>query len=697
MARRNRDTIAGDATTSARIDTDGRPGRGRIDDTADRDWWEVELRAGDSYWFTANPVDGVNTALTLRDATGAEVPAVIQSFLTVTYLYVTAPGSGTYFLDVGTDRDGSGRYSISAREVPAAANTWTEVGLTGELTGLLHEARDSDWHAIEFVAGHSYHLMLRGASSDGGTLADPRLVLRGPDGTVIARDNDGGPGQDAYLVFTAAVSGTYYLQASSAAGAGSYSIAARSAHADEAASDATTTALLALSHFPSGTASAAGLIGRRNDHDWYAVTLHEGEVYRMTAEAMQERFGLATSLVLRDGEGEALAFGAQGEADQEIVFRAAETGTYFLDVGGDGRSTGAYLLRVEETPAGTDTHLRLTPGLSRTGNIEAEGDRDWFATTLETGITYDLAVSGGTLGRAVLTLRGADGAPVQTTAPGEAGFAFTPEAGGTYYLEVAAAPGGAGGSYTVSAGLPPSDGFDILLDYVGDPALRPVFAAAEARWEAIITGDLPDVADAEFGLIDDLVIFASVAAIDGAGGILGQAIWEARRDAAEGGLPHRGFMRFDAEDLGMLVADGTLEAVILHEMGHVLGLEGTLWGLSGLVEDGMRYTGAAALAEYRLLAGDPGLGFVPLEDEGGGGTAGMHWDEERFGNELMTGYLNGGQPNPLSRLTIASLQDLGYGVAYDGAEPYALPAPALSSSAPAALHLAATEAASLIL
>ena len=32
-----------------------------------------------------------------------------------------------------------------------------------------------------------------------------------------------------------------------------------------------------------------------------------------------------------------------------------------------------------------------------------------------------------------------------------------------------------------------------------------------------------------------------------------------------------------------------------------------------------------------------------------------------FGNELMTGFLNAGR-NPLSRLTIAALQDMGYEV-----------------------------------
>ena len=45
----------------------------------------------------------------------------------------------------------------------------------------------------------------------------------------------------------------------------------------------------------------------------------------------------------------------------------------------------------------------------------------------------------------------------------------------------------------------------------------------------------------------------------------------------------------------------------------------------------------------------------------GSGTAGVHWSEAVFGNELMTGYISG-TPDPLSSLTIAALRDLGYSV-----------------------------------
>jgi hypothetical protein len=63
---------------------------------------------------------------------------------------------------------------------------------------------------------------------------------------------------------------------------------------------------------------------------------------------------------------------------------------------------------------------------------------------------------------------------------------------------------------------------------------------------------------------------------------------------------------------------------------------------------------------------------VPVENTGGPGTREGHWRETVFRNELMSGFI--AQPgNPLSRLTVASLADLGYQTDLDAAEPYVLP------------------------
>ena len=208
-------------------------------------------------------------------------------------------------------------------------------------------------------------------------------------------------------------------------------------------------------------------------------------------------------------------------------------------------------------------------------------------------------------------------------------------------------------------------GFNISLSFSGNSSYLPYFQQAKAVWEKIIIGDLPDIAG-----IDDISITASVASIDGAGGILAQAGPTAYRSSADS-LPYMGTMQFDSADMASMASNGTLTAVITHEMAHVLGF-GSMWSLKGFNSTFGHYTGSYALTEYRSLSNNPSATYVPLETGGGGGTANVHWSEIVFNQELMTGFVNGSGSLPLSRLTVAAMQDLGYQVDYSAADYYSL-------------------------
>ncbi|MFH8259211.1 leishmanolysin-related zinc metalloendopeptidase [Streptomyces roseolus] len=215
------------------------------------------------------------------------------------------------------------------------------------------------------------------------------------------------------------------------------------------------------------------------------------------------------------------------------------------------------------------------------------------------------------------------------------------------------------------------------------PGQKAVFAEAAERWTRVIVGDLETAIVRDFSgtvIVDDVLIDAEGVPIDGTDqvpNILGQAgPTRFRRPNAVSGarLPVTGRMRFDSADLAAMEADGSLLDVITHEMGHVLGV-GTLWDDFGLREDfpgpNPVYVGPAAMKEFGTLVGEPPAP-VPVANVGGLGSAGSHWRESVFDNELMSPNIDG-DDNPLSRLTVASLQDLGYTVDLDAAEPYALP------------------------
>ena len=219
----------------------------------------------------------------------------------------------------------------------------------------------------------------------------------------------------------------------------------------------------------------------------------------------------------------------------------------------------------------------------------------------------------------------------------------------------------------------PTSQFQIVVRFIDNsltPSQKAIFNEAAARWSEIITGDLPDVYTS-IGLVDDLVIDASAPYIDGNGGILGSA---GPREVRSGSLlPAYGVMQFDSADMANMEANGSLVNVIIHEMGHCIGI-GTLWSSLGVLSGGGTsnpvFTGVNARAAYGELLGT-GPTNVPVANTGGSGTRDAHWRESVFANELMTGYLNGGS-NPISSVTVASLIDIGYVVNSAAADLYTL-------------------------
>jgi hypothetical protein len=294
-------------------------------------------------------------------------------------------------------------------------------------------------------------------------------------------------------------------------------------------------------------------------------------------------------------------------------------------------------------------------------------------------------------GEVVLWL-GADGTS-ETTTTNQRGMATSPNIGTRTTA----------GSFTQSAMLVATgevmvfsyrlveDGaFTIDIRYVTEVSTgqRAAFDRARSRWQQIITGNLPAFAltgtnqvqanacgtthPAVNEVVNDVLIFVEIVPIDGPGKVLGSA--GPCRLRAASGLPILGVIRLDKDDLDAMAGSGILDDVILHEIGHVLGL-GTLWARASLVQGAGTadpfYTGTRAVSGF-ALGGGTVLNGVPLENTGGTGTRDSHWRETLLGNELMTGFINSGA-NPLSGITIGSLMDLGYQVNFGAADSYFLP------------------------
>lgn len=240
---------------------------------------------------------------------------------------------------------------------------------------------------------------------------------------------------------------------------------------------------------------------------------------------------------------------------------------------------------------------------------------------------------------------------------------------------------------TYTSGAANGSGYNVSVVFKGDnwtELLQDGFVRAADYISTIITGDIRDQTQ-DFGdgqgrrTIDDLEVTATLADIDGRGGILGYAGPTLMR--VENYMPVTGEMTFDFPDARAYTEDDlrdgseTWDALILHEMLHTMGF-GTLWDRKDLITNygtsskpNYRFTGEQARHEYELLYPgaflddpDSDKGVAVESDLGGAGTLGGHWDEKIFKDEMMTGLLD--PTSSISNMTIASMDDMGYETSY---------------------------------
>lgn len=186
------------------------------------------------------------------------------------------------------------------------------------------------------------------------------------------------------------------------------------------------------------------------------------------------------------------------------------------------------------------------------------------------------------------------------------------------------------------------------------PQYRFAFEQAEAFWDGHLQGFSKKLPLFVRRQLRDIEITASSPFIDGAGGILGQAGPTRTVDYGGGRGPkgrrqraisisQEAMMQFDIADLEQLRQDGDLVKVVIHEMAHALGY-GSLWAANELISPDASGTvqyrhDGYGLAEYRKESGNPFASYVPIEQQGGPGTALSHLDDDDpFFNQAATNF-----------------------------------------------------------
>jgi len=275
--------------------------------------------------------------------------------------------------------------------IPATTSTGATLSVGGAtVNSLIDTAGDHDWFAVSLTAGQTYTFSTLAPSS--GVSVDTTLTLRNSSGTQLQFNDDAGGTVFSSITFTAASSGTYFVDvgAYSDSLTGGYGVRVTqfASTPDTVPGDSSTTATVTV-----GGVAIQGSINNASDHDWFKVTLTAGQTYVFSTGAPLSGSGVDTLLTLRDAAGNAIYANDDAAYPDNtystIIYTATTSGTYYLDVSAFEGTLGDFALTaaVNTLPlfsnsqianqltngywGGTSHHFAVAPGGSLSFNVTA--------------------------------------------------------------------------------------------------------------------------------------------------------------------------------------------------------------------------------------------------------------------------------------------------------------------------------------
>ena len=337
------------------------------------------------------------------------------------------------------------------------------------------------------------------------------------------------------------------------------------------------------------------------------------------------------------------------------------------------------MMPVLSMQAGQEASLDLTAYF-----LSPDGDPLTFVAE-----TSDEAVAAASLTGSTLTITavGVGNATITAAAFESTGmFAYQ-------HLTVQANPGG-----TTSA----NDPFNIAVHFASDVSTHDqvIIRSAAARWDRVLAKTVLEDVSVKAGedvcpssswgtwqqdtSVDDLLVLVSYDSIDGDGDDEGNTLARAGacvwRNADQDWLPVVGKVVIDEADPLSEHSLQEAEDLIAHEIGHVLGI-GWFWDWVGLLQEASDttesrdtyFSGRRARQAFDHLGGEAYTGNkVPVHNLGRLGSINGHWRESVMQGELMTPYMDSGR-DPLSLITLWSLEDLGWRGDYNAVDAYRVP------------------------
>ena len=275
---------------------------------------------------------------------------------------------------------------------------------------------------------------------------------------------------------------------------------------------------------------------------------------------------------------------------------------------------------------------------------------------------------------------------------------FYPVREGTYYITVHAYSSFDDATLKVTTGVGPAEDFALELVMVdeGTASQNGIITQVAERYESMIglgSSDLslssaaevcaPGMPELASEPVDDIKVYVMIGPLDGAGNAVAMSGACYVRPGANGwaGMPALGAIVLDEADVAQLESDGVLEAVVTREMARALGFGSFAWNAHGFLQNpslpeepdaDTHMNAPLVVAAFNAAGGEGYAGAkVPLENGAMEGISDVYWRASVFGDEVMTPYVTG-DSQPLSRITLEALYEVGYELDVTMADPFTL-------------------------
>jgi Bacterial pre-peptidase C-terminal domain len=270
-----------------------------------------------------------------------------------------SPASGRLQARVNTMNSGeSGAYSLAVTAAPAAPLRVIPLTFGRSVNGAL-AATDATNDDDSFMDAYSLRLAAnQEVQIDlSATDFDPKLILLDAAGAKVQEDDDGGPGTNARIRFTAPRAGVYQIQAVSISEGqtGTYTLLAG---ARPVRPPMTAPVVLTLGRAATGTLSEQSPVAESDGDEKrvqrFSFTAQAGQTYRIEANSSAFDIIAAVGRLKTGGVLNALESDddSGGNQNAALRFRAVESGVHVVEVAsvGDQNKMGAFDVKVTQAP-----------------------------------------------------------------------------------------------------------------------------------------------------------------------------------------------------------------------------------------------------------------------------------------------------------------------------------------------------------